>query len=142
MRCVVDSNIAIKWAVTEADSERALALFPGPMLAPELLLVECANVLWKKVQLGDLNAAQLQSAIRTLQGLRLHWVAPARFLPRVLELSQRLKHPAYDCFYLAIAEHYRVPLVTADGRFATRCRQPDAQDLAPHIRLLSELPAL
>ncbi len=31
-----------------------------------------------------------------------------------------LRHPVYDCFYLALAEAEEAPLVTADRRLLTR----------------------
>jgi predicted nucleic acid-binding protein len=33
-----------------------------------------------------------------------------------MALAIRLKHPIYDCFYLALAERKRCALVTADAR--------------------------
>jgi predicted nucleic acid-binding protein len=33
-----------------------------------------------------------------------------------MALAIRLKHPIYDCFYLALAERERCALVTADAR--------------------------
>lgn len=36
---------------------------------------------------------------------------------RALDLSLKLDHPAYDCFYLALAETRASDLVTADGAF-------------------------
>ena len=39
---------------------------------------------------------------------------------RALEIATALRHPAYDCFYLALAETRDAELVTADRRFAAR----------------------
>ena len=33
-----------------------------------------------------------------------------------LQLAADLKHPIYDCFYLALARQQRAPLITADKR--------------------------
>ena len=44
---------------------------------------------------------------------------PARRRARgdaAMALAIRLKHPIYDCFYLALAERERCALVTADAR--------------------------
>jgi predicted nucleic acid-binding protein len=35
---------------------------------------------------------------------------------RAFTLAFDLKHPIYDCFYLALAERERCPLITADSR--------------------------
>ena len=39
---------------------------------------------------------------------------------RALELASRLRHPAYDCFYLALAEARSAHFVTADRRLLDR----------------------
>lgn len=42
---------------------------------------------------------------------------PCRTLLRdALALARRLRHSAYDCFYLALAVRLEAPLVTADRR--------------------------
>ena len=51
-------------------------------------------------------------------------------------LSIRLQHPAYDCFYLALARRTGCPLVTADRRLVERCQRADAVDLGALLVLL------
>ena len=38
------------------------------------------------------------------------------------QLSTELKHPLQDCLYLALSLRLRLPLVTADRKFADRAR--------------------
>ena len=40
---------------------------------------------------------------------------------RALAIAIELRHPAYDCFYLALAERSTAPLVTADERLIFCC---------------------
>ena len=40
---------------------------------------------------------------------------------RALAIAIELRHPAYDCFYLALAERSSSSLVTADERLIRRC---------------------
>jgi len=40
---------------------------------------------------------------------------------RTLAIAIELRHPAHDCFYLALAERSTSPLVTADDRLIRRC---------------------
>ena len=54
-RLVVDASVAIKWVVEEEGSEAAAGLLDGSTLAaPDFLIPECANILWKKVRRGEL----------------------------------------------------------------------------------------
>ena len=59
------------------------------------------------------EAAGDEDALIPIEDLRL----------RALELSLELDHPIYDCFYLALAERERVPLVCADGALKAKARK-------------------
>jgi len=54
---VIDASVALKWFLTEEDSQGADVLFEGflrgrtELLAPDVLLLEVANALWKQVVL-------------------------------------------------------------------------------------------
>ena len=53
MTVVVDASVALKWVIEEDGSEAAGALLlEEPLAAPDLLIVECANVLWAKARRG------------------------------------------------------------------------------------------
>ena len=49
---------------------------------------------------------------------QIHSLAP--LAARALEIAAELRQPAYDCFYLALAEDQSAKLVTADRRLAGR----------------------
>jgi predicted nucleic acid-binding protein len=125
---VVDASVAVKWVVAEPGSEAALALRrrhgPAGLLAPELLAVECANILWRKARLGELSAreARVAGAVLARAGVAL---LPVR-LPAALDLALRLGHPAYDCAYLALALERGLPFATADARLLRRLAEARA----------------
>jgi hypothetical protein len=54
MTYVVDARVAIKWFVDEAGSARADSLLveTTSFVAPDLILLEKSNILWKKHRLG------------------------------------------------------------------------------------------
>jgi predicted nucleic acid-binding protein len=136
---VIDASIAMKWLVEEEDSAEVAELMRLPVRAPDLLIPECMNALWKKVGRRELDEEEALVAARTLQSLE---VTLEPMGPRALEillLALRLSHPAYDCAYLALAVGSGSVLVTADERFLTRCMTPEAADLAPHIRSLHQV---
>jgi hypothetical protein len=77
-----------------------------------------------------MNAATANAAARWLTQVPLLQVVESiTLVTDALALSLRLKHPAYDCFYLALARQAGCPLVTADKRLVERCQRADAVDL-------------
>ena len=120
MNLVIDASVAIKWFVEEDTSALAASLLTESELlhAPDFLLIELANIAWKKVLRGDISVehAQLISARAREPFVSLH---PAAALhERALEIAIELQHPVYDCMYLACAELIEDGcLVSADRRF-------------------------
>ena len=120
MTLVVDASVAIKWMVRENDNDKARALFdlPDPLIAPDWLLIEAASALWRKVKQSELLQIHAERHIEDLPEFfsRLH---PSQSLVgEALRWSFRLKHPVYDCLYLALAITQNCQLVTADDKFA------------------------
>lgn len=122
MTWVVDASIAIKWVIPEVLSDAANRLRDGEdeFLAPDLLLVEVANALWKKTKTEEISAREADAALDLVgqSGIDLHPTGP--LLPRAMEVARRLDHPVYDCVYLALAEREQTALVTADQRLLRR----------------------
>jgi predicted nucleic acid-binding protein len=122
---VVDASVAVKWLVPEPRSEAAEGVLAAAddLLAPDLLPVEVANALWKKVGRGELTVAEATEVLEVLGTTRLEIRPCAPVLNRALELARALDHPVYDCVYLALAELSRAQLVTDDGSLARRARR-------------------
>ena len=118
MTWVVDASVAVKWFVDEARSAEARAvLASGPqIIAPDLIIAETCNTAWKKVRRGDISLEQGEAMVRALPLSFDRLVATAPLSERALELAQRFDHPAYDCFYLALAESESAVLVTDDDK--------------------------
>ncbi len=136
MKRVVDASVAVKWLAPEPDSWLADALLDDELIAPDLLFAEVGNILWKKQQRGEMDAAATLLGARWLLQVPMQVYESAGLLVDALALAQRLRHPAYDCFYLALAQRVDAPLVTADRRLHTRCHAGDAADWAGRVRLL------
>jgi predicted nucleic acid-binding protein len=122
MTCVVDASIAVKWVIPEVLSDKAdqLRADDDEMLAPDLLLVEVANALWRKTASREISAAEAGRAFDLVSesGIDLRPTAP--LLPRAMEVARQLSHPVYDCVYLVLAEREHVSFVTADQRLLRR----------------------
>ena len=56
MTLVVDANVAVKWVVANPDTERADAVISSgeELIAPDLLVAEFANALWRYVRARDI----------------------------------------------------------------------------------------
>lgn len=121
---VVDASIAIKWVIDEAGTAEALALRSGAtLLAPDLLVAECANILWKKVQRDELLRDEALLAARLLERADVEILPTRALLSAATRIAMELNHPAYDCLYLALALDSDCRFVTADQRFLRRLAQ-------------------
>lgn len=124
MIAVIDASVALKWFVEEDGSAEATALLTGPdtLIAPDLIIAEVANAGWKAVRSGSMTPQQHDHAAARL-ALAFETLFPLGPLaPRAVSISRELDHPAYDCFYLALAETRQATLVTADGWLLKRIR--------------------
>ena len=139
MKWVVDASVAAKWLAPEADSPLADSLLDDELVAPDLLYAEVANILWKKQARGEIGPSTLAIALRWLLHLPLQIHDCASLFAEALDLAQKLRHPAYDCFYVALARRVDARLVTADRRLFDRCQRPDAAALAPLVRHLTAI---
>ena len=122
---VVDASVAVKWLADEAFSDEATSLLTSgsTLTAPALIYAEVINAFWAMHRRGEISAADLSAAVDTLKAApiavpfsMLQLAAPAA------RLAADLDHPAYDCFYLALAMQTHYPVVTADSRFHNRVR--------------------
>ena len=113
---VVDSSVAIKWVVEEQDSDRARSIAPAELEAPDLLLIECANILWKKVTLKDLSPRETGDCWQLLLQAPIRFTPTLELLDEAMRISLDLNHPVCDCVYLALALVRGVPMITADRK--------------------------
>ncbi|MEX2034071.1 MAG: type II toxin-antitoxin system VapC family toxin [Xanthobacteraceae bacterium] len=118
MTLVVDASIAAKWVLPEDGDDRAAALRgePDELIAPSLIAAEVGNAVRKRVVAKELTAAEAVSAVEIATGLIDRLVPIPELAVRALELAIDLRHPIYDCFYLALAERENTKCVTADER--------------------------
>ncbi|MGD0103372.1 MAG: type II toxin-antitoxin system VapC family toxin [Rhodopila sp.] len=92
---VIDASVAIKWVVEEPGTQEALLFRRHRLLAPDLLMAECADVLWKKVRRKELTRDLAMIAPRLLAGANVE-IEPMRgLLESTGRLSITLGHRAY-----------------------------------------------
>jgi predicted nucleic acid-binding protein len=117
---VVDASVAIKWVIEEHGTPEAMSLRRHRLFAPELLVAECANVLWKKIRRRELTADEARLAAKLLQRADVELAPMRALLEPATELAIAMDHPAYDCAYLALAESLSCDLVTADRKLSAK----------------------
>ncbi len=136
---IIDASIAIKWVVEEDGTELALALRQqARLVAPDLLVPECANILWKKVQRKELSRDEALLAARLLQSAEMELVPARALMETATRLAIELDYPAYDCLYLALAIENDCRFVTADERMVNKIRQDKRSPFRDHIAGLAE----
>lgn len=122
---VVDTSIAIKWALNEEDSNIALALLNEwtdkdmEVIAPSLLAYEATNALYRNIRKGDILFSDAEQGLNEVI-LKLVEIEPEvdfDIHTRAMELAHQFGLPAaYDAHYLALAEYEDCELWTADTR--------------------------
>jgi predicted nucleic acid-binding protein len=125
---LLDTSVAVKWFVTEEDSERALDLQQAHLRdylqlhAPDVLLMESANAL---------RYAGLTEEI-ILQDLQTFFALEVEIIPFSIDVlnsavALSLEHDlaVYDAYFLALAQATEIPLITADRKMLSRLTVQD-----------------
>jgi predicted nucleic acid-binding protein len=123
VNAVVDASVAIKWFLPEPLSNEAERLLDGgdALFAPDFLLIEFGNIIWKKVRLDELARGDGDAVFAALRSGPVALVDTRPLVERTLHLAHEIDHPLYDCLYLATAEAVEAVVATADRRFFDRC---------------------
>jgi predicted nucleic acid-binding protein len=139
MRYVLDSNVGLKWFLTEIDSDKAIRIRDEyrrqvhDLIAPDVFPVEIAHSLTRAQRQGRITIAEGQSHFRDMIATLPMLYPSLPLLPRAFELSSLARIGVYDCLYAALIEREGCDLITADDRLK--------RSLPSHgIILLSSMP--
>jgi predicted nucleic acid-binding protein len=123
MTVVVDASVACKWFFEEERSDEARKIVAyGPLLAPDLIVAEVTNVAWQRVIRGEIGSEQATAAVAGLIDVMDQFVPETALAESALAIAQELNNPAYDCFYVALAETRNADLVTDDRTLLSRAK--------------------
>lgn len=124
---VIDASVAVKWVVAEEGTQNAVELLSaGTLCAPDLLIAECANILWKKARLAQLSTEEALLAAELIERADVELYPMRALLQPATRFAIDLDHPAYDCIYLALAVARDAKFVTADARLISKVRGSSA----------------
>jgi len=139
----IDASVAVKWVVTEDDTESAIR-FLGELIrtqtrlvAPMHLTAEVTSAVYRRLRLGELIREEAEGAIAKFRSIPLELLNPPQISEKAIELGLEFgwKHP-YDAFYLALGEIVDCQVWTADKTFHS-----DAAARYQRLTLLSAFPA-
>ena len=131
-KVVIDASVVVKWYVPEAASDRAARVLTSnyEFVAPDLLLSEFGNVLWKKTRRQELPAVDASEIlIQFIAAGQITYVSILSLVQSAFEIAVRYNHPIYDSMYLAVAVAQDCRLVTADERLLRAFRDTPFEHL-------------
>jgi predicted nucleic acid-binding protein len=116
----LDANIAIKLVALEPGRDAVLARLDDEkeLIAPDWLLVEVGQVLWRKARLKELDRYQAEAGLAAIPAYFESLVPAVSLFISAQKLAFELDHWVYDCIYLATALDQKARLLTADRKFA------------------------
>jgi predicted nucleic acid-binding protein len=137
LRFVVDASVAAKWYFPEPLSERADALLEqrSELLAPDVLLVEIAQLAWKRARRGEIGEADAEHIVSALRKVPFALKPTAELVTSALPLALLRGFTLTDAFYITLAVQAGCPMVTADRRLYDALR---AGTLAEHALWLGD----
>jgi predicted nucleic acid-binding protein len=134
---VIDAGVVVKWFISEVDSDIAHQLLERYLqgvdtpVAPDLLIAECGNVLWRRCRQGDITPEEATESLADLLTLQVPLVPATSLVQSALQLALQYQRTVYDALYLTLAQERNCDLITADERFFNAL---SAQ--FPHLQLL------
>lgn len=119
---VVDSCVAVKWVVREEHSDKAIELLSRDLqlIAPDFVLMEIANALWKNVKRGLLAPDGASARLADVRGFFNKLLPTPDLVLEAFALGDAVDVPVYDCAYVVAARRAGARLVTADSRLVAK----------------------
>jgi predicted nucleic acid-binding protein len=118
VRVVLDANAAVEVALEGKSAERLSAMLSQSeeVIAPELLIPEIVNAVWKYHQFAEFDLGKCDKLIELSVGLIDRFVPNREIYREAFALSRIQKsRAAYDMFYLALALREDAILLTLDA---------------------------
>ncbi|HVT57506.1 MAG TPA: type II toxin-antitoxin system VapC family toxin [Thermoanaerobaculia bacterium] len=137
-RFVVDASVAAQWYFEEPYTAQAELLLADAveLLAPDLLHVEIASLLARRVSRREIPSDEAHRVLAELGQVPCEWSAASQLAPAALGIALRTGLSVPESIYLALALEAHCPLLTADRKLYDALR---ADRLAPHVAWIADL---
>ncbi len=117
---VVDASVAVKWFIPEAGEEAAAKLLGGKkrLIAPALIRLEVTGAIIRRYREGHLSEKKAREGTQAWEAMLEHRVVrlvpDAQLFDKAVQMAFLAKHTLADCLYLAVANEFGAPVITAD----------------------------
>jgi len=134
-QAVVDSCVAVKWVVREEHSDKAIELLSRDLqlIAPDFVLMEIANALWKNVKRGLLAAEGANVRLADVRSFFNKLLPTPDLVTDAFALGNTVDAPIYDCAYVVAARRTGARLITADSKLIVKLVGTPDEARAVHI---------
>jgi predicted nucleic acid-binding protein len=118
LACVLDASAAVRLILGDPAAAAVAEQIRGAavVMAPELMLSEVANTLWKLQKAGHLADLDPQQLLAEARDLVDRVEADRHLQAEALALACHHDHPVYDCLYLTLARREAASLISLDRR--------------------------
>ena len=120
MKYVLDASVAVKWVLTEADSDKARRVRDEyqqglhQLIAPDWFVLEVMNTLGKAAARKTITPAEaVQGQTLVLRDAPIFF-PPLPLAGSAFQLALQHRRAVYDCLYLALALQEKCDLLPAD----------------------------
>lgn len=142
MEHVVDASVAAKWFLPEPHKDKAERLLREfldqtvELIAPDLIVSEVGNTLWKRhVLIRDISAQQATDGFSYFLAIGIPLLQPsAKVAATALDIAIQERHRIYDTLYVALAAERGCDFITADEKLVNKLKGK-----FPFIRWLGDL---
>ncbi|MGL5116364.1 MAG: type II toxin-antitoxin system VapC family toxin [Beijerinckiaceae bacterium] len=135
MSLIVDASVAACWFLSEPETRDANEVIRRKAIicAPELIFVECASALAKRIRGGSIALEDATLAIRELRRFIPDVISTEKLLPDALSIAAALQHSVYDCVYLALARQRENTVLTLDRNLLAKTKGTAYAGRAMHL---------
>lgn len=117
-QCIIDASVLAAAFFQEEFEEPSWALLASDssLLAPEIIVAEVGNVIWKRFRTREINEEEAGQLLTDFLRLPLRITPSKNLLEPALQIAMRADRTVYDSLYIALAEETKSVMVTADKR--------------------------
>jgi len=120
MITVLDASVAVSISMNLPESTKFKQLIEACdlVIAPDLLVAEVSNAVWKYVKAGVIDSEQGDLVLERAIGFVDQFESSLILYREAFALSVNHQHPVYDALYVVLARRNNAVLATLDRRLA------------------------